>query len=245
MIEYEFHADESYAVVIVSGENTLQEFKDATVNFRTDPQFHKSLDRICDFTFANLSALGTLDLVRYVSFSRSIPASKNSRLALVGPADNSFLLMFVNAFTSFEIKVFLDRESAVSWLTTNAANHTRVIDMVVQSKLKVHDITGELTMIRAERLQTAWVESKEYDPAMPVVWDIRGAVLTTTLPILETTAIRMFAEREKSQHSSRVAIVFDKIEHELMLRHAFKKPVGAGRTKLFGDAAAAISWATG
>lgn len=118
MIEFTIHPAVNYAVITVSGKNSLADFEHATSKFSAHTDFNRGLHRVCDFTTSDLSGLKTLDFLRYVMVLRKLPIAPNTKVALVSKFSKSLLLMFVNKMTSIDIEIFEDIDAGIHWVTT-------------------------------------------------------------------------------------------------------------------------------
>lgn len=116
MIQHSFRLSQNFALITVSGENSIDEFKEATTSFCDDANFSAGIHRVVDFTNASVDNISTLEFLSYVKFARVVPARMGTRIALIGSKQRGILWMFFDAMTFLNIKLFPNVEQAVDWV---------------------------------------------------------------------------------------------------------------------------------
>ena len=225
----------------MSGFNDLEMFKQSTKDFGDDERYGRRVNRVCDFTDADMAEVSTLDFLRYANFSRRLPVSRTTKIALVGTKQHNVLMMFVNYMTSLNIKMFKQVEDAIHWVCDAEATND-ILEPV--TAVKYHQLSGALTVRRALELQNAWFGDENFDPDLPIVWDIREAEILASMPELDEGADRMFSRRESDRVNGRSAIVVASRQQEIMVKNAFVKGINAGHLGVFLNEQKAVDWVT-
>ena len=120
MIEHAIIKAKNYAYIAVKQSPDYQAFVKASLNFVMDPDFVPELNRLCDFSQADLSHITLGELNAYTKFAKSkIPAGSSTRVALVTLNESRLWLFraFVGRFNSRDFKIFADPGEASVWLS--------------------------------------------------------------------------------------------------------------------------------
>lgn len=119
MIEHTIIAAKNYAYITIKGSNDLPTFIRASRLFINDPDYSASLDRVCDFSQADLSDVTESDLKKYIEFAlKEVSLAPGAKVALVAPSDNKagVLEQFSNSVDAGVFQVFFQPEDAVEWI---------------------------------------------------------------------------------------------------------------------------------
>lgn len=119
MIEHKIIPSKNYAYIEIRQSPDLDTFIRASRLFVADPDFSPGLNRICDFSQADLSHVTEQDFTAYVKFAIDhIPLGKGTKVALVAPSNNraGIFLRFSENMTSGTFRVFDEPEEAVRWV---------------------------------------------------------------------------------------------------------------------------------
>ncbi len=121
MIQHNIISAKNYAYIEIRQAPPLAEFISAARLFISDALYTADLDRICDFSQANLSHITHDDLMRFVKFAvENIKLHKSTRCALVAPDKerSGIFEAFAQGVDSGNFRVFMHPEEAVQWITT-------------------------------------------------------------------------------------------------------------------------------
>jgi hypothetical protein len=123
MIEHTIIKEKNYAYIVVKQSPDFNAFVKASLNFVMDPGFAPALNRLCDFSQADLSHVEVEDLNAYAAFAKtSIPVVRSTRVALVTPSENRLGLFkafadSINSIASGYCQTFVDPVDASVWLS--------------------------------------------------------------------------------------------------------------------------------
>lgn len=119
MIEHHIIPSKNYAYIEIKQSPDLDMFIRASRLFVADPDFSPSLNRICDFSQADLSHITEQDFEAYVKFAiTEIPLSGGTRVALVAPSAKKagIFKRFADNMGTGTFRVFFEPEDAVAWI---------------------------------------------------------------------------------------------------------------------------------
>ena len=119
MIEHHIIGSKNYAYIEIRQSPDLATFIRASQLFVSDPQFSPSLNRICDFSQADLSHITQQDFEAYLKFAvAEIPLEANTKIALVAPgeAKAGIFKQFADNMQTGTFRVFYEPELAVEWI---------------------------------------------------------------------------------------------------------------------------------
>lgn len=119
MIEHTIIPSKNTAFIAIKQSPDLQAFIHAARNFINDPEYSASLDRICDFSQADLSHITEEDLGSFVKFAvEEIKLAPSAKVALVAPDPNKRGIFeeFANHVDSGVFRIFNDPEDAMIWI---------------------------------------------------------------------------------------------------------------------------------
>lgn len=243
MIEHFFHLEHGFVQTTVRGRTDLEEFKSAANSLLYDRRFTKELHRLCDFSEADLSSISTLDVIKFTKVSRMVPMTRDAKLALVGTRHRKFLLSFLNSMTKYDVRYFDRVTEAKDWLTHDKRRiPSDLVALELNGHIKVHKLVGRTTMESAKNFQLAWHDSPEFDVSLPVVWDLRSAVIVPDMLTIEKEARKMDSRRNSYRPNAKVAILVENFEQAVVLRHAFTESLEAGEINMFSEESDVINW---
>lgn len=87
--------------------------------FADDPKYTPELNRICDFSQADLSGITLSDINTFAAYAvTNVPITKNTKVALVAPsrAKMGIFDKFSELISTGNLQFFRDPEEAVSWV---------------------------------------------------------------------------------------------------------------------------------
>ncbi len=105
--------------------------------------------------------------------------------------------------------------------------------------------TGPLTVDDIVQGIVAWRRHPEFDPHVPVVWDLRGARLSVPVDVAVKTRAYMQDFPAETRRHGRTAWVVDSLDKEKVLREAMEATAWDTQWEIFRSDAAAIVWALG
>lgn len=123
MIEHHVIKSKGYAYISVRQAPGLDVFLHAARLFVSDPAFTHELNRLCDFSQANLSHITESDFKAFVDFAVSnIPLSAEAKVALVAPDESKrgIFQSFSDQIDSGQFRIFTDPDEAVLWIVAAA-----------------------------------------------------------------------------------------------------------------------------
>ena len=84
MIAQQIIAERNYAYIEITQAPLLEDYLKASLKFVDDPDFSAHLDRVCDFTHADLSPITLADIQKYADFvTEFVPIDNCAKVALV------------------------------------------------------------------------------------------------------------------------------------------------------------------
>jgi hypothetical protein len=119
LIEHTIISQRNYAYVVIKQSPDMEAFLSASRIFVNDPDFSPGLNRLCDFSQADLNHATMTDLLAYAKFAKAnIPLAAEARVALVSPGDAKLGLLksFVSMIPEGKFRVFQDPADAVAWI---------------------------------------------------------------------------------------------------------------------------------
>lgn len=119
MIEHHIIKTKNYAFISIRQSPMLEEFLSAARIFVQDPDYSATLNRICDFSQADISHINSIELMTFVEFAKTnIPMAEETKVALVAPtADRSGVLTsFADDIRVGNFRLFYDPQEAVAWI---------------------------------------------------------------------------------------------------------------------------------
>ena len=120
MIDHTIIKNKNYAYISVRQSPGLEVFLHAAKLFASDPDFEPDLNRLCDFSQANLSHLTESDLTRFVEFAiGGVPLGADAKVALVAPEEEKWGIFkqFSDQILSGQFRIYSDPDEAVEWIT--------------------------------------------------------------------------------------------------------------------------------
>lgn len=243
MIDLTFHVQENYVEIVVEGANTFGEFTQAATAYQQHANFSASQHRLCDFRDADMTGIGTLDVLRFVRFCRKLPTKRSTRIALVGKEQREFLFMFLNTMTPFEIKYFDLIESAIEWITSAAESDGKTTAKPVSEMgIKLHRVDGDFSSELALNLQAEWHADPEFDPGVPVLWDLTQARCVSDMNSVVSGAQKLSKTRAGVGNDNKIAIVIGSRQQSITIHHAYRDITDERGISLFSDFEAAETW---
>ena len=119
MITYQIVPERNYAYIEVLGTTSLDEYISATLDFISDPECNPGLDRICDFSRADLSLITFSEIKKFAAFAKEyVVIDRFAKIALVAPDPRkmSMFLVLLGKFSSGRFRIVADLEEAQSWV---------------------------------------------------------------------------------------------------------------------------------
>ncbi len=136
MIEHTIIASKNYAYITIKQSPDLATFIRASKVFMQDPQYSASLDRICDFSQADLSHVTPADFEAYAQFAlKEITLAPGARVALVAPSQKKAGIFekFADAVDNGTFRIFFFPEDAVDWIRERPIPEVKVNGEAVDS----------------------------------------------------------------------------------------------------------------
>ena len=118
MITHHILERKGYAYIEIVGSPDLEEYIKAASIFVQDPNYSSDLDRICDFSQADLSKITLTEINQFANFAiENIPIQKTTKVALVSPSEGKkgIFEAFMAHMDMGMFKLFTDPEDAVTW----------------------------------------------------------------------------------------------------------------------------------
>ena len=119
MIEHNIIAAKNCAYIAIKQAPDLESFIHASRIFVADPEYTPRLNRICDFSQADLNHITAADFKEYRAFAiEHIAIEPETRIALVAPSaeKRGIFEQFANKIDSGMIRIFSEPEDAVIWI---------------------------------------------------------------------------------------------------------------------------------
>ena len=119
MIEHTIIPAKNTAYIAIKQSPNLETFIQAARIFITDPDYSPDLNRICDFSQADLSHVTTQDFMQFIEFAvAEIKLAPTAKVALVAPSQNKrgIFEQFANKIDSGIFRVFNEPEDAMIWI---------------------------------------------------------------------------------------------------------------------------------
>lgn len=119
MIDHHIIREKNYAYIEIKQSPDLDTFIRASRLFVKDPDYSAKLDRLCDFSQADLSHITEQDLMAYVKFAiEEVTLAPGARVALVAPSPDKAGIFekFADSVDRGSFKLFYDPADAVTWI---------------------------------------------------------------------------------------------------------------------------------
>ena len=119
MIEHNIIAAKNSAYIAIKQAPELEAFIQAARIFISDPEYHPGLNRICDFSQADLSHVTATDIMKFVEFAiTEVKLSPEAKVALVAPSPEKrgIFEQFANKIDSGVFRIFSEPEDAMIWI---------------------------------------------------------------------------------------------------------------------------------
>ena len=119
MIEHNIIPAKNTAYIAIKQSPQLAAFIQAARIFINDPDYSPGLNRICDFSQADLSHITADDFMKFVEFAVSeIKLAPQTKVALVTPSPDKrgIFEQFANKVDSGIFRIFSEPEDAVIWI---------------------------------------------------------------------------------------------------------------------------------
>ena len=120
MIEHTIIAAKNSAYIAIKQSPDLATFIQATRIFINDPEYTPCLNRICDFSQANLSHVTAEDCMKFVEFAiTEVKLSPEAKVALVAPSPEKrgIFERFANSIDTGIFRIFSESEDAMIWMS--------------------------------------------------------------------------------------------------------------------------------
>ena len=119
MIEHNIIAAKNCAFITIKQSPDIEAFLQAARIFIADPEYTADLNRICDFSQADLSHITAHDFMKFLDFATSeIKLSPSAKVALVAPdpEKRGIFEQFANKIDSGIFRIFSEPEDAMIWI---------------------------------------------------------------------------------------------------------------------------------
>ncbi len=119
VIEHSIIAAKGYAYIVIKQSPDLATFIHASRLFVTDPDYSAELNRICDFSQADLGHITEQDFEAYVKFAlEEVSLAPGAKVALVAPSEEKagIFKRFANMVDNGVFRIFTQPEDAVAWI---------------------------------------------------------------------------------------------------------------------------------
>ncbi len=119
MIEHTIIPAKNYAYIVIKQSPDLATFIRATNLFIHDPNYSAELNRLCDFSQADLTLVTEEDFGAYLQFAiEHVSLAAGAKVALVapGPDKAGIFQRFMSQIESGVFKIFFAPEEAVQWI---------------------------------------------------------------------------------------------------------------------------------
>lgn len=120
MIEHAIIAAKNSAYIAIKQSPDLATFIQATRIFINDPEYTPRLNRICDFSQADLSHVTAEDFMKFVEFAiTEVKLSPEAKVALVAPdpEKRGIFEKFANSIDTGIFRIFSEPEDAMIWIS--------------------------------------------------------------------------------------------------------------------------------
>ncbi len=120
MIEHTIIAAKNSAYIAIKQSPDLATFIQATRIFINDPEYTPHLNRICDFSQADLSHVTAEDFMKFVEFAiTEVKLSPEAKVALVAPdpEKRGIFEKFANSIDTGIFRIFSEPEDAMIWMS--------------------------------------------------------------------------------------------------------------------------------
>ena len=124
MIEHNIIAVKNSAYIAIKQSPSLEAFIQAAKIFINDPEYTPELNRICDFSQADLSHITAQDFLNFVEFAiAEIKLSPSAKVALVAlsPEKRGIFEQFASKIDSGIFRIFSEPEDAMFWINQSPA----------------------------------------------------------------------------------------------------------------------------
>lgn len=106
-----------------------------------------------------------------------------------------------------------------------------------------HVAIGQVTVDSIVSAALRWLQAPDFDPATPVLWDMRGQFIDASLNDLAGVQARVRARTDKRRApGTRSAIIVDSTVSAVAMRMFENEPGVVTATRIFRDEASALAW---
>ncbi len=119
MIEHSIIVSKNSAYIAIKQSPDLATFLQAAKIFINDPDYSPALNRICDFSQANLNHITAEDFMGFVEFAiTEIKLAPEAKVALVVPSPDKrgIFEKFANSIDTGIFRLFSEPEDAMIWI---------------------------------------------------------------------------------------------------------------------------------
>ncbi|MFT4799622.1 MAG: hypothetical protein ACJAYE_002009 [Candidatus Azotimanducaceae bacterium] len=147
--------------------------------------------------------------------------SNQTRIAwLAGSQAAAGLLRIITSrFSDRELKVFLSDTEARAWL---AGDHRATLDVVGQSKHLAVRLRGTINLDDVMQKQLEVRRDIDYDPARPLLWDLRESRFTESLAEVQHLARLVAGNHNSDRQGHKSAVLVDSHLMDLLIREMAK-----------------------
>jgi len=159
----------------------------------------------------------TTELLDIAKKSAQWNLSHQARIAwLAGSqADAGLLRIITSRFNERELKVFLSETEARAWLT---GSHRATQDVVGQGKHLAIRLRGTINLDDVMQKQQEICNETGYDPARPLLWDLRESRLTESLAEVQELARFVAGNHNRDREGHKSAALVDSHLTDLLIR---------------------------
>lgn len=134
-------------------------------------------------------------------------------------ADAGLLRIITSGFSERELKVFLSESEARAWLL---AGHRGAVEVVGQGKHLPVRLRGSINLDDVMQKQLELRQDAHYDPAQPLLWDLRESKLTESLAEVQGLARFVAGNHSRDRAGYKSAVLVDSHLMDLLIREMAK-----------------------
>ena len=163
----------------------------------------------------------TTELLDIAKKSAEWNVSNKTRIAwLAGSrADVGLLRIITSRFSDRELKVFLSDTEARAWLS---GKDRIAVDVVAHSKHLAVRLRGTINLDDVMQKQQEIRNATDYDPARPLLWDLRESRLTESLAEVQDLARFIAGNHNRDRVGYKSAVLVDSHLMDLLIREMAK-----------------------
>jgi hypothetical protein len=239
MISHKIFSDKQYLIESVSGSFVLEAFTGYERVLVDDPAYRQGYARLYDLTGLDKLDLDTSQLVRLVETFRLWILDSEVKLALlVDETDQATARLFAAHFAGNNLRVFLRKSSAVSWLTKAETEElSEPFEGVKRIRLK-----GKIGIDDILSSQLTWYQDPAYMGEIPVLWDLRDATPTSSMTELQDKTRFVQASSDMAGRTGKTAILVNSHLMELLIKQMMGIVDWRKESRMFTSSDEALGW---